>query len=40
MTEFNVDLDTTVNGIVNWPVLLLGLGVILTIEITTYNRFS
>ena len=27
MMEFNVDLNTTINGIINWPVLLLGLGV-------------
>ena len=27
MAEFQIDLNTTVNGIINWSVLLLGLGV-------------
>ena len=27
MAEFHTDLNTTINGVMNWSVLLLGLGV-------------
>ena len=27
IAEFNTDLNTTINGVINWSVLLLGLGV-------------
>jgi hypothetical protein len=37
MEEFNKDLKNTVDAIINWPVLLLGLGVHLLFLFTTYS---
>ena len=33
MAEFNVDLKETIDAMINWPVLLLGLGVLPTITL-------